>query len=440
MLNLGIQAPTGLLAASYDHLEGMESPGARPRDVAAEAGKPAEVKVVPAPAEEPQPQRRRSPWLRWAAILLTVFLAYQLLVIASGIFLRLLPIVLLVVFGALLAFLLAPLVRRLEAIGLARTPAALLVYLAILILVVATASLLSVPASTQLANLVQRTPQYVDQARQGLGALDTWATNHGLPNLGLSNAIQPGALSVAVAGSVLSGAVGIVTTFASSILNVVIVFVIGFYLLRDGLTLRGRLRQALPVHYRARYDFVGDALSFVVGGYVRAQVTMAVIIGTLAGVGTWLLGVPYPVVIGITVGLLELIPIVGALLGSILAIAIALFTSVDLALAVIGYFIVIHFLEAYVLGPRITGVRVNLHPLVALLAMLVGIEMAGLLGALFAVPIAGLANVFVRAFYFDLRAQNPSAFGALPTAAARTSGWRRAWAQLRRRKEERKIP
>lgn len=417
----------------------MESPGARPKDVTAEAAKPAEVKVVPALGEEPQ-RHRRSPWLRWAAILLTVFLAYQLLVIASGIFLRLLPIVLLVVFGALLAFLLAPLVRRLEAIGLPRTPAALLVYFAILILVVATASLLSVPASQQLANLVQRTPQYVDQARQGLGALDTWATDHGLPNLGLSNVIQPGALSVAVAGSVLSGAVGIVTTFASSILNVVIVFVIGFYLLRDGLALRGRLRQALPVHYRGRYDFAVDALSFVVGGYVRAQVTMAVIIGTLAGVGTWLLGVPYPVVIGITVGLLELIPIVGALLGSLLAIAIALFTSVDLALAVIGYFIVIHFLEAYVLGPRITGVRVNLHPLVALLAMLVGIEIAGLLGALFAVPIAGLANVFVRAFYFDLRAQNPSAFGALSTAGSRTSGWRRVWAQLRRQKAEGKVP
>lgn len=417
----------------------MESPGARPRDTTAEAGKPAEVKVVPPPAEEPHPEQRSSRWLRWAATLLTIFLAYQLLVIASGIFIRLLPIVLLVVFGALLAFLLAPLVRRLESIGLARTPAALLVYFAILILVVATASLLSVPASQQLANLVQRTPQYVEQARQGLGALDTWAIQHGLPNPGLSHVIQPGALSVAVAGSVLSGAVGIVTTFASSILNVVIVFVIGFYLLRDGLALRGRLRQALPVHYRGRYDFVVDALSFVVGGYVRAQVTMAVIIGTLAGVGTWLLGVPYPVVIGITVGLLELIPIVGALLGSLLAIAIALFTSVDLALLVIGYFIVIHFLEAYVLGPRITGVRVNLHPLVALLAMLVGIEIAGLLGALFAVPIAGLANVFVRAFYFDLRAQNPSAFGALPTPASRTGGWRRVWAQLRRQKEERKL-
>jgi predicted PurR-regulated permease PerM len=398
------------------------------------------VKVVSHPDDAPRPHRRPFPWLRWAAVLLTLFLGYQLLVIVGGIFERLLPVVLLIVFGALLAFLLAPLVKRLEAVGLGRTVAALAVYLAILILVAAVALFLSQPASSQLANLVKRTPQYIDQARQALGALDTWAVQHGLPNPGLSNAIQPGAISVAVFGSVLSGAVGIVTTFASSILNVVIVFVIGFYLLRDGPILRPRLRQALPVHYRARYDFVIDALSFVVGGYVRAQVTMAVIIGTLAGVGTWLLGVPYPVVIGITVGVLELIPIVGALLGSVLAIAIALFTSFNLALAVIGYFIVIHFLEAYVLGPRITGVRVNLHPLAALLAMLIGIELAGLLGALFAVPLAGLINVFVRAFYFDLRAQNPSEFGALPTGSTRSSGWRRVWAQLRLRKAGKMVP
>lgn len=418
----------------------MESPQPQPRDTAADASEPAEVKVISQAGEEARPQERSFPWIRWAAILLTVFLAYQILVIAGGLFVRLLPVVLLVVFGALLAFLLAPLVRRFERVGVKRTPAALMVYLAILTLVVGSASLLSVPASTQLANLVRQTPHYVDQARQGLGGLDTWAVRHGLPDLGLSNAIQPGAISVAVAARVLSGAVGIVTTFASSILNVVIVFVIGFYLLRDGPTIRARLRQALPVRYRGRYDFVVDALSFVVGGYVRAQVTMAVIIGTLAGVGCWLLGVPYPVVIGITVGLLELIPIIGALLGSLLAVAIALFTSVNLALLVIGYFIIIHFLEAYVLGPRITGVRVNLHPLVALVSMLIGVEVAGLLGALFAVPLAGLANVFVRAFYFDIRAHNPAAFGALSATPAGASGWRRVWAQLRLRRAERKVP
>jgi predicted PurR-regulated permease PerM len=419
----------------------MESQQARPREPAPETARNVDVKVVSPAPEEPRPQERGVPWIRWAAVLLTVFLGYQLLVIVGGVFQRLLPVLLLIVFGALLAFLLAPLVRRLESVGLGRTVAALLVYLAILAIVVISVSLLSGPASTQTANLVKRSPVYLDQARQGLSALDRWAVMHGLPDLGLSEAIQPGALSVTMAGDVLSGAVGIVTTFATSLINIVIVFVIGFYLLRDGPALRGRLRQVLPVGYRARYDFVAEAVSFVVGGYVRAQVTMAVIIGTLAGVGCWALGVPYPVVIGITVGLLELIPIIGALLGSLLAIGIAVLTSLHLALAVIAYFIVIHFLEAYVLGPRITGVRVNLHPLMALLAMLIGVELAGLLGALFAVPIAGLANVFIRAFYFDIRAHNPTAFGALPaTASPRASGWRRVWAQLRLRRAEHKLP
>lgn len=419
----------------------MESQQALPHEPPSETAKTAEVKVVSPALEEPRPQERPFPWIRWAAILLTVFLGYQLLLIMGGILLRLLPVLLLIVFGALLAFLLAPLVRRLETVGLGRTVAALLVYLAILALVVIAVSLLSGPASTQTANLVKRSPEYLNQARDGLSALDSWAVMHGLPDLGLGQVIQPGALSVTVAGNVLSGAVGIVTTFATSLINIVIVFVIGFYLLRDGPRLRSRLRQVLPVGYRARFDFVAEAVSFVVGGYVRAQVTMAVIIGTLAGVGCWVLGVPYPVVIGITVGLLELIPIIGALLGSLLAISIAILTSWHLALEVIAYFIVIHFLEAYVLGPRITGVRINLHPLVALLAMLIGVELAGLLGALFAVPIAGLANVFIRAFYFDIRAHNPTAFGALPaTTSPRASGWRRVWAQLRVQRSEHKLP
>lgn len=371
-----------------------------------------------------------SPWVRWAAILVVVFLGYQLLVVAGHLMLRLLPVVMLVVFGALLAFLLAPLVKALERLGLGRTPAALTVYLVILVLVVGGASLLSVPASRQLANLVERYPDYTVQLHNALVSFDHWASDHGLPAPGLADLVAPSAVSAVEARSLLTGAVGIFTTIAGSVINVVLVFVIGFYLLRDGDRLRRGMRSLLPERAGAQFDFAVEALAFVVGGYVRAQVTMAVIIGTLAGVGCWMLGVRYPTVIGLTVGLLELIPILGALLGSLVAIFIAMLQSFQLALFVAGYFLMIHFLEAYVLGPRITGVRVHLHPLVALLSMLVGVEVAGLFGALFAVPLAGLLNVFVRAFYWDIRSHNPQAFGGQP-ATATTSGWRRAWNQLR---------
>jgi len=371
--------------------------------------------------------------VRWAAILLSVFLAYQLLQVAAQMLSRLLPVLMLLVFGALLAFLLAPLVKGLERFGFPRTAAALIVYLAILLGVAGGMTLLSGPASRQLANLIERYPEYGGQLQRGLAAIDRWAVERGLPAPNLGDLVSPSSFSTRQAQNAIRGAVGLVTTIAGSLLNVILVFVVGFYLLRDGDRFRRGLRSLLPEALRSKYDFGVEALSFVVGGYVRAQVTMAIIIGTLAGAGCWVLGVRYPTVIGITVGLLELIPIVGALLGSLIAIFIALLQSVQLALVVGAYFLVIHFLEAYVLGPRITGVRVDLHPLAALLAMLVGVEVAGLVGALFAVPLAGLLNVFVRAFYWDIRAHNPQAFGTQPGA-----GWRRAWAQLRSRRQERR--
>ncbi len=422
----------------------MKSPFQRPtgrQDAPNEAAKAAEVKVVQSAGVAPEGARDRTfdiPWVRWAALLLTVFLAYQLLVIAGSLFMRLLPIFLLVIFAALLAFMLAPLVRGLVSLGFDRTVAALTVYLGILALVAGLITMISGPASRQLASLVQQYPSYLSQIQDSMGGLDRWAVDHGLPAPHLGDLFSTGAISAIQTRTLLTGTVGFITTVAGSLLNMVLVFVIGFYLLRDGDKIRSRMRNLLPARARAKYDFATDALAFVVGGYVRAQVTMALIIGSLAGLGTWLLGVHYPAVIGVTVGLLELIPIAGALLGSLLAIAIAMFQSFNLALLVIGYFLIIHFLEAYVLGPRITGVRVDLHPLIALLSMLVGVELAGLIGALFAVPLAGLINVFVRAFYWDIRAQNPRAFGALPAAPA--AGWRRAWAQLRLRKAEKKIP
>jgi predicted PurR-regulated permease PerM len=414
----------------------MKSPADLPKEP--EAVKTAEIKLVQEGAPTLEAASPKDfPWIRWAAILLTIYLAYQLIQVAGGMLLRLLPILLLVVFAALLAFLLSPLVKGLQGLGLGRTPAALAVYLGILFLMGGVISALSGPASRQLASLVEHYPANVRQLQEWLGGLDSWLLSHGLPSLNLRD--LAGATLASGPRGLVTGAVGIVTTVAGSLINVVLVFVIGFYLLRDGERIKSRLRNLLPARARSRYDFATEALSFVVGGYVRAQVTMALIIGTLAGVGCWILGVHYSVVIGLTVGLLELIPILGALLGSLLAIGIAALQDLHLALLVIGYFLIIHFLEAYVLGPRITGVRVNLHPLIALLSMLIGVELAGLIGALFAVPVAGLINVFVRAFYWDLRAKNPSTFGPAPAAAA-AGGWRRVWAQLRRSKAEKKIP
>jgi predicted PurR-regulated permease PerM len=419
----------------------MDKPGRRPRPEQPEASSPTEIKVVQNSGLTPEGRRERSMrarWIEWAAILLTVYLAIQLLGVAGAVLLKLLPILLLVIFAALLAFLLAPLVRRLVSVGFPRTLAALTVYLGIFILMGFFGSWISGPLGQQFTSLAKNYPTYLSQIETTASHFDEWTVQHGLPSFNATQLVTALPSSLVKSSSILSSAFGIATTVVGSIINIVLTFVIGFYLLRDGETLKSRLRNVLPAGFRSKYDFGADALAFVVGGYVRAQVVMALIIGTLAGVGCAVIGVHYAVVIGVTVGILELVPIFGALVGSLIALAIASFQGINLLLFVAGWFLVIHFLEAYVLGPRITGVRVALHPLIALLAMLIGIDMAGFLGALFAVPLAGLINVFIRAFYWEVRAENPRAFGALPPVPV--TGWRRVWAQLRVRKAERKVP
>jgi predicted PurR-regulated permease PerM len=419
----------------------MDKPGRSPRPEPREPAKSSEIKVVQDAGLEPETRREgsgRSPWIRWAAVLVSVYLAIQLLGIAGAVLLRLLPVILLIVFGALLAFMLAPVVRWLVAVGFPRTLAAISVYLGIFILIGLFGSWISGPLGSQFSSLAANYPTYLSQLETATSNLDEWLLQHGLPAFNLAELVRSLPTSLVSSGSILHSALGIATTVVGSIINIILTFVIGFYLLRDGERVRSGIRNLLPANFRAKYDFGTDALAFVVGGYVRAQVVMALIIGTLAGVGCAIIGVRYSVVIGVTVGILELVPIFGALVGSLVAITIAAFQGIGIVVVVVGWFIVIHFLEAYVLGPRITGVRVDLHPLIALLSMLIGIEVAGFLGALFAVPIAGLVNVFIRAFYWEVRAENPRAFGALPSAPA--SGWRRAWAQLRLRKADRKIP
>ncbi len=419
----------------------MDKPGRRPRPDPAEPAAAAEIKVMQNAGLEPVVRRDNASgswWIKWAAILLTVFLALQLLAVAGQIVYRLLGVLLLVIFAALLAFMLAPLVRGLISVGFPRTLAALTVYLVIFVLLGFGGAWISGPLGQQFSSLAKNYPTYLSQLETSASNLDEWTLQHGLPSLNLIGLVNALPSSLMKSGSVLTSAFGIVSTVVGSLLNIILTFVIGFYLLRDGEVVRSRLRNLLPANFRAKYDFGMDALSFVVGGYVRAQVTMALIIGTLAGVGCAVIGVHYAVLIGVTVGILELVPIFGALIGSLLAIAIAAFQGFGVVIVVVAWFAVIHFLEAYVLGPRITGVRIDLHPLVALLSMLIGIELFGFLGALFAVPLAGLINVFIRASYWQVRAENPRAFGALPSTPA--SGWRRAWAQLRLRKADRKVP
>jgi hypothetical protein len=161
----------------------------------------------------------------------------------------------------------------------------------------------------------------------------------------------------------------------------------------------------LPAALRERWFFIEATLNRVLGGYIRGQIIVSLTVGIAAGVGSALLGVQYPLVIGLLAFLFEFIPMVGPVLGMIPAVILALFQPLPLVVWVIVYFIILQQIESNIIVPRVSGQAVGLHPLGVLLALLAGVELGGLGGALLAVPLAGVLYVVFLALYSDAAGQ-----------------------------------
>lgn len=308
------------------------------------------------------------------------------------------------VMASIVAFILSPGVDWLHESGFPRPLAILTVYIALLIAVVGLGYWLISPLLEQVTNLVNSLPKRANEFQTYVNRLhvDQFLAKY---KLGSTNDLKNQAVDYAkgLSTSLFANLSTVVLTSFNVLVNVVLVLVIAFYLLMDGEQLKDRLFTLVPDSQRSRVAFVEATVNEVLGGYLRGQLLMALTIGTLAGVGTAILGLgQYSVLIGVLAGILELVPMLGPWLASMPAIVLSLFQPhpFPLALEVALYFLAIQQLESNVIGPRITGHAVGLHPLAALMALLVGIEVYGMVGALFAVPVAGILWVLGMALYY----------------------------------------
>lgn len=359
-----------------------------------------------------------NPWLQR---LLTVIAAAVVAVIAWTVIARFLHILVLLLASLLVAFLLGPLVDRLQARGVPRLVAILLLYLTILGGLTVGALLLIGPLTTQLQGLVATLPTLFAPQGGAQLEIDRFFQQQGIP-LSVAGLGQQIADYVTSAGSsLLDGTLAVLTGLITLVTDLFLVLAMTFYLLLDGSTMHTAALRLLPEAPRERWFFVEATLNRVLGGYIRGQILVALSVGVMAGLGAAVLGVPYPLVIGLLAFLFEFVPMVGPVLGSIPAIILALFQPLPLVWWVILYFIVLQQVESNVIVPRVSGHAVGLHPLGALLALLAGMELGGLGGALLAVPVAGVLYVVFLALYSDATGQTqllvaaprPSAVSAL---------------------------
>lgn len=348
-----------------------------------------------------------SSWQRAVYIPLIALLWVALCLTAGWLLTHVVKTVLTLLLSGIVAFALTPLVSlfgrwmpRILAIAVAYTLGFVVVF-GVMALVVVT-------AAGQVTHLVGNLPQYAHQAQRLEPQLVRLLGPLGVTQAKFQHAQQQGIAHIQQVGTaVASQSLGIVSGVLGVIIDVVLVLILSVYLTANGPKIAQRLRRETPGGQRWRTDLFIGIINQVVGGYIRGMLTLATLIGVLVGLGMWILHVPYPVLLGMLAFFMEFIPVVGVLVSGVVCIVLALFVSWITALLVLGYFVIIHIIEGDVVGPRIMGKAVGIHPATGLIALVAGTERFGIWGALLAAPLAGLLQAIGTAAWLEFRGGDP---------------------------------
>jgi predicted PurR-regulated permease PerM len=298
----------------------------------------------------------------------------------------------LVLIAVLFAMALNPAVEFFVARGLTRGWAAAVVFVLAVCLVAGLGVLLIPPLVTQVTNLVNALPDLVSSLRQGHGVIGGLERRfHILETL-------PGAISGAGAEGarqVASSGVGVVMGLLGTVASMVVVAFLTFFMLLEGPTWTERLLGLVPEATRPRWERVARGIYRTVGGFVSGNLVASLLAGVATTAALMANGISFAVPLGLLVAFLDLLPIFGMIVALIILAAVSFSHSVVAGIVVVGLVFVYHQFEVYLLRPLIYGRTIELSPLAVLVAVVIGTELAGVVGALAAIPIAGSANIVV---------------------------------------------
>ncbi len=293
-----------------------------------------------------------------------------------------------------LSLALNPAVEFFQRRGLGRTVSSLLVFLLALIGFAALGALLIPPLIDQIEKFVDAVPGFVEDLTAGRGPLGFLQDEYqivdkveeALESQGAGGVLGVTNVGLAVARGVVAFVVGVVTIAFLTI-----------FMLIEGPRLVARFRDSLPESMKPRWQRVSGDIYRTVGGYVGGNLLISLIAGIGAAIILFALGSEYAIALAVVVAVLDLIPLAGATLA---AIIVATVSFIELGwvrgVIIIAFFVLYQQLENHILQPIIYGRTVQLSPLTVLIAILIGAELVGILGALAAIPVAGIVQAIAR--------------------------------------------
>ena len=238
-------------------------------------------------------------------------------------------------------------------------------------------------------------PQFIDAAR---AQVEIWVADYNrlLPpqvrdraEEWLSNA---GGLLGDAAWNIASQTIGAITGSFSFLIGLATAPVLIFYLMKDADPIRESLYAPFPSRLRPYLRDLMDIVNRSVGGYIRGQLVLGLLVGVVVTAGLLVLGIPFAVILGIVAGLTELIPIIGPWIGGAVGVLVTLATEPDKVLWVILLYLAVQLLENALLVPRVQANTLGLHPIVVILVITVGSQYFGLWGVILGPPVAAMVK------------------------------------------------
>lgn len=346
-------------------------------------------------------------WQRTRDILICIICVCVLLWVAFLLLGQFAEPVVLLILSMAIAFLVAPLVDWLEQRRIQRIWGTTLVYLVVLLFLVLFGYGLVLTLVQQAVTFSKTITNIAIALPDTLHSFILFLVKQGIPYANIQaviNQVQSQAFDFAK--GLTSNAFNFLLILSNFFLDFLLVAVISFYLTLDGKRLHDGLVSLMPRRSLSNVHMVEGALTRVVGNYVRGQLTLAVLVGvatTLVCFATGLGG--YALFCGLLAFLFETIPMIGPFLASITPLALSLLLPEPFprTIIVLLCFVGIQLLESNILGPRIVGHAVGLHPVAAIMTLLIGAKLFGIVGALLATPVVAVAWVIVSSIYHSAR-------------------------------------
>ncbi len=302
------------------------------------------------------------------------------------------------VLGIVIAYLLNPLIKRFSKKGIKRTTGAAIVTILFYSILIAIIVVIAPIIAKESADLIDKLPEYLDRFFVLVEPYTIWFHENVGPQY-MSDAKQFVKENAGKILSVSGGLAGGIAAGGQAVIGMATILIltplVSFFMMREWPTITDWVEDLIPRQHETMIQDIIEQIDEKLSGFIRGQITVAFLLGIIYAVALSIAGLNYGFLIGITAGVLSIIPLVGSTVGLLISVAVAWFQTGEISYVgiIAAIFIIGQIVEGNILSPKLLGDSVGLHPLWILFALLAGGSLFGILGMLLAVPVAAVVGV-----------------------------------------------